>query len=144
MEVRRKYDGITEWYAVVEGIYRHSAIKLFINTDNIWMNFKLSVAILKPGNSLERYQQLPGMKNCRQSSSIYVRFTFADVLYILKMEYNHLLLKRETIMSSNVYEAYNGACKYGSSSFRRMKQTAMTPPKSVNTIIRDTDRLEEP
>lgn len=144
LEEKRKHAGTEKFHIIVYGNHRHAAIILLMDTDDTMINFKRSVTYLRTGYSPERYQKLVGMQNERHLSLFYAGFTFADVTCNLKMEYDCLLFRRETIALTNMPKADTVGCEYESFSSPQRAQTAIKFPRSAISTITDIGGKEEP
>lgn len=86
-----------------------------------WRQLRWTVTVAKSSFLVNRYRQPARLQNARHSQIFYVRFTFSDELFYLKMVSDELKQKRDKVTAGIVAEAHNGDYSYGTAS---LKQTA--------------------
>lgn len=84
----------------MDGKYRHKAIFVLTEPESSWAKFRWTAILAKPGLSAEVYKQMAGLRNTRHSLNFQVKFTFGDILFNLRVEYDPLKLNRGKISAS--------------------------------------------
>ena len=138
-EAKEKINSRQEWYGIVDGVHRHTAIVELMNDENIdvrsaWEKFKWPVTMLKGGFSLLTLKQLARSQNEKHSDCFYVEPTFYDVLSGLREEYDRLQSEKSAkkITIAEVAAAYDGASHAKEST---MKQIAATAARLSHPVI---------
>lgn len=79
----------------------------------------------------------------RHSAELYVAFTFVDVLFNLRMEYDRLKLKEGKLSTAMLSSVYCGEIEYKASSLKKTTETTMRLPPSVITSSRYNANFKE-
>lgn len=130
-EVKEKIDSRTEWFGIVDGFHRYTAIMQLTRDEDEqvrkeWETFKWPVTMLKGGFQLLTLRQLARSQNEKHSDAFYVEPTFYDVLSGLREEYDRLQGEKSAkkITISEVAAAYDGASHAKESTLKQIAATA--------------------
>lgn len=84
------------------------------------------------------------MQNSRYSPLFYINFSFADILFYPRMEYDSLLLIVSKAAARMVAETCCAEGIYKTTSIKQTAQTAIMPPMAVLNVIIEMPKKEDP
>lgn len=125
-EAKIKQEGRVEWSGIVDNNYRHAAIKLVMEIDESWKDFKWLVTTLKTGYAMKVTVVCKNSKR-KTLPLFYLHSEFVDLFCNLKAECSRLQLRGGKLLSAEVPESYSGGCKYRTFSLRQVATTAIRP-----------------
>lgn len=104
------------WCGIVDGRYRHEALKQPITKNGSCSASSWTVAQVESIRPMKRYRQFARMQNMRHAPNFYIQITSADVLYSHEIECDELKLKGGKVTAAMVASAYRDDSQYGSAS----------------------------
>lgn len=102
-------------------------------------NFKWMVSVVKVDFLRNGIVRSLRFKTCFMLQFFMPKFTFADVLYNLRIEWNHLWLKYNRVTATMVAETLSGSSVYGISYMKQLQQTTtrllMLVTEAINHVF---------
>lgn len=146
-EAREKMESRDQWFGVVDGMHRHSAIlELIEKHPETWEGFRWPVTLLKGGVPLLTLKQLARVQNAKHSETCFVEPTLFDMLNGLREEHDRLKTERNSkkVTAADVAAAYDGSSHAKESTVKQIAATASRLPLSTIEVIGEIMNEEHP